>query len=132
MIIVDTPFHITFSSLCDLPIYACIDKCKKVFWESNMKEEANKEKCSMCDGILTKAVDGVHFKILSKANRNLKLSDIKAYNVINNSEKKALQSYLAMDAQIMHLSYVKPQFEKRAIAEWMPNGLSVKSTIKYD
>jgi hypothetical protein len=35
-----------------------------------------------------------------------------------------------MNAQIMHLSLVKPDFEKRAIAEWMPHGLKEEFSLK--
>ncbi len=130
MIIVDTPFHVTFRSLSDLPTFACSGKCKKVFWESDMENEEAKVKCQQCGDNITCAVCNVHFKVLSIGNRNLKASDFKKYGDIKHSEKKQLQSYLAMNAQIMHLSQVKPKFEKRAIAEWMPYGMSKDVSIK--
>lgn len=132
MIIIDTPFHITFRSLQDLPIFACTDKCKKVFWETDMEDEISKYKCSTCGGLMTEAVSKVHFKILSKANRNLKLSDIKAYANLNNTDKKRLQQYLEMGSKIMHLSYVKPQFEKKAITEWLPHLLKAETSTKIN
>jgi hypothetical protein len=130
MIIVDTPFHVTFRSLCDLPTFACTGKCKKVFWESDIESDEAKVTCKQCGSSITNAVNNVHFKVLSKGSRNLKISDFKTYGVVKNSEKKQVQSYLAMNAQIMHLSLVKPQFEKHAIAEWMPHGLSEEISLK--
>jgi hypothetical protein len=130
MIIVDTPFHVTFRSLCDLPTFAGTGKCKKVFWESDIETDEAKVKCKQCGSGITNAVNETHFKVLSKGSRNLKNSDFKKYGVVNNSEKKQIKSYLAMNAQIMHLSLVKPDFEKRAIAEWMPHGLKEEFSLK--
>tara|TARA_R110002167_G_scaffold12129_7_gene52006 strand:+ start:97 stop:489 length:393 start_codon:yes stop_codon:yes gene_type:complete len=130
MIIIDTIHHITFSSLNEVPVLACVGKCKKIFWKDDIQKEIGK--CPQCDCEITTAIQGVHFNILSKANRNLKLSDIKMYASIKHSDKKTFQSYLAMGAQFPHLSHVKPEFTQYAISEWMPIGLKTETTIKYD
>lgn len=129
MMIIETPYHITFSSLNELPVAACNGKCKKVFWQSDIENE--KDKCSQCGSDLTTAQQNIHFHILLKANRNLKTSDFKKFGPLPHSHKKELQYYLSMGALIQHLSTVKPEFQKLAISEWMPNGLKVDTSINY-
>lgn len=130
MIIVETPHHITFRYLQDMPIAACTGKCKKVFWKTDIENDAATKKCTHCGDTITDAVNDKHFTVLSKANRNLKLSDFKKVGVIKSSDKKQIQAYLALNAKVMHLSLVKPQFEQKAISEWMPNGMTKNVSIK--
>lgn len=129
MMIIDTPFHVTFSSFEEPPVYACSGKCKKVFWLDDMEDGSKAESCEQCGGELSPAVNKVHYNVLAKANRNLKISDFKKYGTITSSEKKTLQDYLARGAKITHLSSVKPKFEQRAKDEWLPNGLKVNASI---
>jgi len=101
-----------------------------VFWESDIENEEAKLTCHQCGDTIANAVRDIHFKVISISNRNLKISDFKKYGDLKSSEKKKIQSYLAKNAQIFHLSQVKPKFEKRAIAEWVPNGMSEEVSIK--
>ena len=130
MIIVDTPFHITFSSLNELPSYACTGRCKKVFWNQAIEDHNSESVCSQCGSGMSCALVNVHFKVLAKSNRNLKVSDFKKYGFITSNEKKKLQSYLEMNATIAHLSNVKPKFIQRAKDKWMSHGLNTEISLK--
>lgn len=59
---------------------------------------------------MSSAVIDVHFKVLAKSNRNLKISDFKKYGTVPSAEKKKLQGYLGVGAKIVHLSTVKQKF----------------------
>lgn len=130
MIIVDTPFHITFRSLSDEPSFACISKCKKAWWISDLKSDSDQHICMQCGGEVRPATKGVHYKVLVTSNRNLKLTDFEKYGNITSKEKKQTQSWLISNAKIMHLSLVKKRFEEKAVKEWMPNGLENKVSIE--
>ena len=132
MVIVDTPFHVTFRSLCDLPTYSCTGRCKKVFWESDVSSEEDRINCLHCGDGVGEAVRNVHYKVLLTSNRNLKFSDFKKYGNVKGAEKNAIKSYLSCNAKILHFSHVKEKFESRAINEWMPNGLDVSVTIGFE
>lgn len=117
MIIVDTPFHITFSSFNNHPVFACTGKCKKIFFESDIADDVTGI-CPQCGDRLVNAVSGVHFKVLSTSNRKLKLSDFKKYAGIKHAEKRQIQNCLDMNAEIKHVSFVKDKFEEHAIRNW--------------
>jgi hypothetical protein len=129
MIIVDTPFHITFRTLSDEPSFACVSKCKKVFWLSDINAEIDRTICMQCGGEVQAATKGVHYKVLATSNRNIKLSDFEKFGGLTHKDKKQTQSWLASNAKFMHLSRVKKEFEARAIKEWIPFGLETKIGI---
>tara|TARA_R110002049_G_C9168792_1_gene561674 strand:- start:3649 stop:4041 length:393 start_codon:yes stop_codon:yes gene_type:complete len=129
MIIIDTAHHITFSSFSEIPVLACVGKCKKIFWKDDIQKET--EKCPQCDCEITDAVQDVHFNILSKADRNLKLSDFKQHVPLTHTDKQQLKSYFSIDAIIQHMSIVKSEFEQFAVSEWIPHGLNTEKSIKY-
>ena len=117
MIIVDSPFHVTFSSFSEPPTFACNNKCKKIFWGYDL-DNRSKEICPQCGGEICSAVEGVHFTVLSRSNRDLKFSDFKKYADIDNDEKKHIQKFIDSGVNITHLSTVKEKFQERALKEW--------------
>ena len=117
MNIVDTAYHLTFSDETTLPAYACVGKCKKIWWEADFKGR-DESVCPLCSGGLTSPTDGVHYKILSSANRKLRLSDFKKFAQISSTEKTNIKSILANGGHISNLSIVKPAFEEKALHEW--------------
>ena len=129
MIIIDTPFHIAFRSLNDEPSFACVSKCKKAWWISDLNSDGDKHTCMQCGGEVNPSTKGVHYKVLAVSNRNFRLSDFEKFGSLTHKEKKEMQSWLASNAKFMHLSLVKKEFEERAIKEWMPIGLDTKVSI---
>lgn len=45
MIIIDSSFHLVFSSTNKLPEYACVGKCKKVWWGFDFGNIKDRENC---------------------------------------------------------------------------------------
>lgn len=117
MLTIDTPFHVTFSDSREKPVYACVGKCKKSWWISDL-EDRSKSQCPQCAGELVEASENVHFKVLRSANRSLKLSDFEAFLALSYQEKQELKKIAASKIYIGHLSYVKHKFEKKALQEW--------------
>jgi hypothetical protein len=130
MIIIDTPFHITFSSFNDHPEYACTAKCKKSWWKIDFENKPTMGLCPMCKGGLTAAVEKVHYKIIEKENRNLNELDIRKYNAVDGEEKlKELSKLLKQGAVVTHLSHVKDTFVPKAIEEWSGHKNGVNLTF---
>ncbi len=120
MIILDSPFHITFSSTSDLPKYACTGKCKKVWWPHDFKNDQTIGLCPMCKEGLTGASQGVHFKVISTAERNLTGADFEPFEELGSEDKETLKNLLKNGkTQIAHLSKVKNKFAMKAIQEWI-------------
>lgn len=117
MIIIDTAFHITFAEYGERPILACIGKCKKAWWLEDF-ENRDKKLCPMCGSDVHPAIEDVHYKILSKANRNLKYSDFKKIVVMPNHEKIKIKELLKSGVNVTNLSLVKPAFEEKARKKW--------------
>jgi hypothetical protein len=118
MIIIDTPFHITFSSRNDAPKWACLLKCKKVWWDLDF-EGYPMGLCPMCQSATTSATEGVHFKILSNEDRNLTLADLLKYESGTPSPNIfKLGDLLTKGAFVNHSSTVKDAFISRAITQW--------------
>ena len=118
MIIIDTPFHMTFSCTNDNPKYACTGKCKKSWWQHDFDARPTMGLCPQCQSGLTAASEGVHFKILKKDDRNLEINDFKGFNNISNEDIKNLDVQIKMGAKIGHLSKVKEKFISKALTEW--------------
>ena len=57
MIIIDTPFHVTFTSYTDLPSFSCTGKCKKSWFKEEL--ENRNDICPMCASSMQKAAEGV-------------------------------------------------------------------------
>jgi|GEM_PF-2190179 len=127
MIIIDTPFHITFRSLNDDPGIACLGHCRKVFWTTDI--ESKHELCLQCGGAMSAAILGTHYKVLARAERNLKRSDFKKYGLTKSDFISQIKDCLSKQGKVMHLSFVKPAFEERAKALWMPHGLSTTVSV---
>ena len=118
MIAIDTPYHVTFSSAHIKPIYACVSTCKKCFWAFDIEDDENKKICTQCKGLLKKATEGVHFKVLDCAQRNLKIADITRFSSLTDEEEKGLKEALNHGAHVSHLSNVKDKFVEKALKEW--------------
>lgn len=114
MIIVETPFHITFSTKNSLPIKYCTGSCSKVFLD-------DKSACDVCGGTTETAFEDTHYKILSRSIRDLIIADFKITHLLSESELNDISSAIDMGAKIDHLSVVKPEFESKAKAEWLGN-----------
>jgi hypothetical protein len=117
MIIVDTPYHVTFDELAELPEFACAGKCRKVWWGQMLKDYPA-GKCPLCSGELCRAVEKVHFTVLARANRSLKLSDFQSVQKMDTKDKQTIKNLLAGKSVIHNLSMVKPAFVEKAKAEW--------------
>jgi hypothetical protein len=117
MYIIDSPFHIIFSNENDAPALACVGKCKKSWWKSDLEENAP-DKCPLCAGGLCAAVNGVHFTVLSNANRELKLSDFKKITSMGRKDKHDIKKWINQGIRIANLGMVKPAFEDKAKNEW--------------
>lgn len=115
MYIIDCPFHIIFSNDNEEPIFACVTKCKKSWWQSDIETPNT---CPLCKGELCEAVKDVHFRVLNHANRDLKYSDFKRITTMPNQDKHHIKEWLAKGAIIANLGMVKPAFEAKAKAEW--------------
>lgn len=131
MIIIDTPFHITFSSRNDAPKWACLLKCKKVFWDIDF-EGRLMGLCPMCQSAIASAFSGVHFKILANEDRNLTLSDLLKY-VPGTPTTLKFGDSLSKGAFTNHASFVKDAFVIRAITQWNASdvGTLVMSASEY-
>jgi acetyl-CoA carboxylase beta subunit len=116
MIIIDTPFHVTFTSYTNLPSFSCTGKCKKSWFKEELENGNNI--CPMCASPMQKAVEGVHYKVIDKSNRELKLSDFKKHHGLNAQEKSMLKEVFENKNKIACLSMVKPKFVEKAKAEW--------------
>ena len=114
MIIVDTPFHVSFRSMCDYPILACESSCKKVYWNGDLKSV----ECMQCGGKLCRAVKGIHYKVVKTSNYNLRMSDFTNYGNFSKKEMNMVKGLVDQDAGILHLSSVKKGFEEKA-REWV-------------
>jgi DNA-directed RNA polymerase subunit RPC12/RpoP len=117
MRIIDSPFHITFSIENKNPQYACVEKCKSIYWLS----EINKDQmvCEKCGGKIEEAIKKVHYKILKQRDGSLNLKDFTKYMPnLSNKEKTALKAYTESGARINLLSMVKPRFIDKAKKEW--------------
>ncbi len=120
MIVVDTPFHISYSSNKAKPKYACTGDCKKSFWDTDM-EDRDKSVCPMCGGKIDRAIEGVHYKTLK---RMVGLGDSKTLlrlGVIKEDEVKSFEGYLGSGASFPHLSRIKSKFEAYAMERWGPD-----------
>lgn len=117
MIIVDTPYHITFDELADLPVFACTGKCRKVWWPNILKDRPAGI-CPLCGGALCEAVEKVHYSVLARANRSLKLSDFQSVQKMDHRDKQTVKGLLAGQTVIHNLSMVKPAFVEKAKNEW--------------
>lgn len=118
MIIIDTPFHITFSCLNENPTYACTGKCKKSWWRSDLENRPTMGLCPQCQSGLVTASEGVHFKILKKSERDITASDFKEFKNIENEEMKKIEDTLKTGKKIAHLSRVKEKFLIKSLTEW--------------
>jgi len=117
MIIIDSPFHITFSDQNEKPVYSCVGKCKSVWWLTDIDQD--QMLCKKCGGKIEKAVENVHYKILRKHNKRLSLNDFKKYlSNLSREDKELIKSYTEGEAKIGVLSTVKPKFVEKAKQEW--------------
>ncbi len=71
MIIIDSPFHVSFTGHNELPTIACVGKCKKPWWPIDLEDVA-KDVCPMCGSVTSAAMEGVHYSVLAQANRDLR------------------------------------------------------------
>lgn len=117
MMIIDTPFHITFVEYSGEPILACVGNCKKAWWSEDF-EKRDQSVCPMCGSKVQPAFNNVHYKILNKANRELKFSDFKKVVAMSHKEKLKIKHFLQSGIKISNLSLVKPTFEEKARKEW--------------
>jgi hypothetical protein len=133
MIIIDTPFHITFSSETETPQYACTGKCKKAWWPTDFEDNPTMGLCPRCSDGLTNAMEGVHFKIIEKINRNLTIKDFEKYIEpgLSNTDKNKLDMMLKNGAKIGNMSVVKPKFIARAIKEWEGDKPGINMTMTF-
>ncbi|WHI48963.1 hypothetical protein [Microbulbifer sp. VAAF005] len=118
MIIVDSPFHVSFSSDRKLPSKACTGKCKKIWWESDYDETDDKGVCLQCGSSLSCAVKDVHFKVIYQANRNLRVKDFKPYKKMSNEEIEYMRDMIERGVKVKHISVVKSKFIEKAKREW--------------
>lgn len=118
MIIIDTPFHISFSCTNEKPKYACTGKCKKSWWQNDFDGKPTMGLCPQCQSGLTAATEGVHFKILKKHDRGLKADDFKGFDNITKEDIKSFDEQLKYGVKITHLSKVKEKFIGKALTEW--------------
>ncbi len=113
MIIINSPFHITFSDENDIPMFACVSKCKSVYWDNNNLI------CEKCNGKIEKAVNKVHFKVLMKRKRHLNIKDFtKQIPHLSKQNKKSIEAYTGIKAKIGLLSIVKTKYIEKAKKEW--------------
>lgn len=118
MIIIDTPFHITFSDGNKKPSFACVDKCKSVWWPSEL--DLDQMVCKKCGGKIETATENVHFKILRKNNKRLSLNDFKKHlSNLSRQDKDLIKSYTEGTEKIGFLSIIKPKFAEKAKMEWL-------------
>lgn len=119
MIIIDSPYHVTFSSTgSSKPQYACVEMCRKVFWEEDLEGWYGTNACPACKGRLQSAVEGVHFKVLSQSKRPLKVSDFEKFTKVSKEEKEKLRQMLSGKTVVSHMSTVKEKFVEKAKKEW--------------
>ncbi len=117
MIIIDSPFHISFSDANEKPTYACIGKCKSIWWSSDIDEDHMV--CKKCGGKIETAVEKVHYKILRKNNKRLSLNDFKNHlSNLSREDKELIKTYTVGTAKIGLLSIVKSKFADKAKKEW--------------
>jgi predicted RNA-binding protein len=118
MIIVDTPFHITFSSHNHKPCSACVGLCKKIWWDFDLVDYVNKAECEQCGHDLVSSIEGVHYKVIKQSNRNFRPKDFKGFRDINKQELAELSQLVTIGTIIDHLSKVKSAFVEKAKADW--------------
>ncbi|EPJ0021458.1 hypothetical protein ACTBJ2_004515 [Vibrio parahaemolyticus] len=116
MLIIETPYHYTFSDFSTLPDFCCVGACKKIWWKSDLKNKPFC--CQQCSGELSECRENKDYKVIDFANRNLKLSDFKKFGSLPFKDKKSLQNLINNGASITNLGLVKPQFIAKAKAEW--------------
>ncbi|NOR71770.1 MAG: hypothetical protein GQ532_19135 [Methylomarinum sp.] len=117
MIIIDTPFHISFSDNNEKPFYACTEKCKTIWYLSDADKDLMI--CKKCGGKLEKAIEKIHYKVLRKHNKRLSLNDFKKHlSNLSRKDKELIKSYTEGTAKVGLLSIVKPQFIDKAEKEW--------------
>lgn len=107
----------SFTEYNDLPVVACVGKCKKSWWSVDLKDR-DKDTCPLCGSAVSQAVEGVHFTVLSRSKRALKYKDFKKYSTMTAREKEELKSFISSGAKLSHISVVKKAFEERAKQEW--------------
>lgn len=118
MIIVDSPFHLTFSSCHYFSSRACTGKCKKVWWDFDFSAKPDNGACHQCGDSLENAVEGVHFKIVKKSNRPFKPKDFKGFKEFSNDEVEEITRLIRMNTGFNHMSKVKAAFVEKAKREW--------------
>ena len=118
MIIVESPFHLTFTSRHNKPSRACDDKCKKVWWDFDFDSRPDFGACHQCGGSLSDAVEGIHYKIIKQSKRGLKLKDFKKIIPEESEKLSDVERMLSNNAVIDHLSLVKEKFVAKAKEEW--------------
>ena len=116
MFIIDTPYHVTFTSYPEPPICACTGNCKKSWFKDELENQT--DSCPMCASILEPATNGVHYKVIAKANRSLKISDFKKEYGLSHKEKSMIKEALQKGIEVGCISLVKPKFVSKAKAEW--------------
>ncbi len=117
MVIIDSPFHISFTGHNELPTIACVGKCKKTWWPIDLEDVA-KDVCPMCGSVTSAAMEGVHYSVLARANRDLRYKDFRNFSVLTAQEKEELKAYISSGAKVSHVSAVKKAFEEKAKLEW--------------
>jgi len=117
MIIIDSPFHITFSDINEKPLYACVEKCKSVWWPSDVDKD--EMICKKCGGKIEKAVEKVHYKVLRKNDKRLSLNDFKNnLSNLSREDKELIKSKLGGKEKVGLLCIIKPKFLEKAKKEW--------------
>jgi hypothetical protein len=102
----------------DRPSKACVSKCKKVWWDFDLSDHSDSV-CRHCGGLLSNAVEDVHFKVVKSAKRE----------VFKSKDFISLHKYMDQDAinkitnlgpgqGIKHFSLVKPAFVDKAKNQW--------------
>jgi hypothetical protein len=119
MIIVDTPYHVTFDNHETKPILACVGKCRKVWWNEQLSLQGKSLRCPQCGSTnLDQAVEKVHYKILSIANRVLRFSDFEIISKTDPESWMQIKSFFEKNVVIDHISVVKPAFVDMAKKQW--------------
>jgi len=118
MIIIDTPFHISFTDGNEKPTSACIGKCKLIWWPSDVNQ--NIKLCKKCAGKIETAIENKHYKILRKHNNRLSLNDFKKHLPnLSKTDKELIKSYTKGTEKVGLLSLIKTEFSEKEKQGWL-------------
>lgn len=114
MIIVETPFHLILSSCSHRPQKACTGKCRKTWWDFDLKKSPDASVCRQCGDSLDDAVEGVHYSIRKCSDRPFEAEDFQDFEEFSKKEVEELTRLARMGAVFDHMSKVKSAFEEKA------------------